>query len=86
MSSTRQFSKLLAENRASVAPAVFNPLTARLAQDAGFEMLYLGGGTIGYLECCLEANLNITELAHAGIEIRAACDLLLAIERATVER
>ena len=82
MSSTRQFRKLLAENRAFVAPAVFNPLTARLAQDAGFEMLYLGGGTIGYLKCCLEANLNITELAQAGVEIRAACDLPLILDGA----
>jgi methylisocitrate lyase len=51
MSTTQAFRDLLAEERAYVAPAVFNPLTAKLAQAAGSEMLYLGGGTIGYLKC-----------------------------------
>ncbi len=74
--------ELLAGTRGNVAPAVFNPLSAKLAQAAGFEMLYLGGGTLGYLKCCLEANLNITELAQAGIEIRAACDLPLILDAA----
>ena len=74
MSGTRQFRKPLAESRGFVAPAVFKPLTARRAQDAGFEMLYLGGGTIGHLKRCLEANLNVTELAQAGIEIPAAVE------------
>jgi 2-methylisocitrate lyase-like PEP mutase family enzyme len=82
MYATQVLRKLLDQRRAFVAPAVFNPLTARLAQAAGFEMLYLGGGTIGYLKCCLEANLNITELCQAGIEIRAACNLPLILDGA----
>jgi methylisocitrate lyase len=73
---------LLAGNRALIAPAVFNPLSAKLAAAAGFEVLYLGGGTIGYLNCCLEANLNITQLCQAGIDIRAACDLPLILDGA----
>ena len=73
---------LIAEERARVAPAVFNPLSAKLAQAAGFDVLYLGGGTIGYLKCCLEANLNITELCQAGIEIRSVCDLPLILDAA----
>ena len=82
MSTTQGFRNLLAQQRAYVAPAVFNPLSAKLAQAAGFEMLYLGGGTIGYLKCCLEANLNITELCQAGIEIRAECDLPMILDGA----
>jgi methylisocitrate lyase len=61
---------------------VFNPLSAKLAAAAGFDMLYLGGGTIGYLKCCLEANLGITELCQAGIEIRSVCDLPLILDAA----
>src|SRR5690606_10184781 len=49
---------------------------------AGFQVLYLGGGTLGYLKCSLEASLNITELAQAGIEIRAVCDLPLILDAA----
>lgn len=82
MNATRRLRALVAGPRALVAPAVFNPLSAKLAQAAGFEVLYLGGGTLGYLKCCLEANLNLTELAQAGIEIRAACELPLILDAA----
>lgn len=74
--------QLLSERRAHVAPAVFSPLSALLADQAGFSMLYLGGGTLGYLKCCLEANLNITELCQAGIEIRAVTDKPLILDAA----
>ncbi len=82
MSAAKKLRTLLAGNRALVTPAVFNPLSAKLAEAAGFEVLYLGGGTIGYLNCCLEANLNITQLCQAGIEIRAASDLPLILDGA----
>jgi methylisocitrate lyase len=82
MSAAKTLRKLLAGNRALVAPAVFNPLSAKLAEAAGFEVLYLGGGTIGYLNCCLEANLNITQLCQAGVDIRAACSLPLILDGA----
>ncbi len=82
MSAARTFRNLLAGNRALIAPAVFNPLSAKLAEAAGFEVLYLGGGTIGYLNCCLEANLNITQLCQAGIDIRATCSLPLILDGA----
>lgn len=74
--------ELLDQKHAHVAPAVFNPLSAKLAEQAGFSMLYLGGGTLGYLKCCLEANLNITELCQAGIEIRAVTQLPLILDAA----
>jgi 2-methylisocitrate lyase-like PEP mutase family enzyme len=45
-------------------------------------VLYLGGGTVGYLNCCLEANLNITQLAQLGVDIRAVCDLPLILDGA----
>jgi methylisocitrate lyase len=45
-------------------------------------MLYLGGGTLGYVKCGLEANLDITELVQAGIEIRAVTGLPLILDAA----
>lgn len=74
--------ELIQKEKAYLAPAVFNPLCAKIAQAAGFEMLYLGGGTLGYVKCGLEANLNITELTQAGIEIRAVSDLPLILDAA----
>lgn len=74
--------ELLTHDHAHVAPAVFNPLSAMIADQAGFRVLYLGGGTLGYLKCCLEANLNITELCHVGLEIRAVTDKPLILDAA----
>lgn len=82
MTAAKTFRNLLAGNRALIAPAVFNPLSAKLAEAAGFEVLYLGGGTMGYLNCYLEANLNITQLCQAAIDIRSACGLPLILDAA----
>jgi methylisocitrate lyase len=81
-SPARRLRELLTLRKAHVAPAVFNPLSALLADQAGFPVLYLGGGTLGYLKCGLEANLNITELCQAGIEIRAVSDKPLILDGA----
>ena len=81
MSSTRHFRSLIAENRAFVAPAVFNPLTAKLAQDAGFEMLppfmfsLPGHGAE-------VAGLKLAELAALGFRIFASSISALAFHRA----
>ncbi len=64
------------------APLVLNPMMARLAAGAGFPALYLGGGSMGYLTCFTEANLSLTEMVHAGLDIRAACDLPLILDAA----
>ena len=76
------FRDLLATDKAYLAPAVFNPLTAKLAERAGSEVLYLGGGALGYVKCCLEANLNLTEVVQAGVEIRAVTRLPLILDAA----
>jgi 2-methylisocitrate lyase-like PEP mutase family enzyme len=57
------------------APLVLNPLMAKLAEKAGFEAVYLGGGGLGYQKVFLEANLSLTEVAHAGLEISSATSL-----------
>lgn len=77
-----KFREMLTGKRAYLAPAVFNPLSAKIAQAAGFEVLYLSAGALGYVKCCLEANLSLTELVQAGIDIRAACGLPLILDGA----
>ena len=74
------FRDLLGRKTAFLAPAVFNPLSARLAEQAGFKVLYLGGGLLGYVKTVLEANLGLTEMVQAGVEIRAACNLPLILD------
>ena len=60
------FRELLAGKRAYLAPAVFNPLSAKIAAAAGFEVLYLSAGVLGYAKCSLEANMNLTEQEAAA--------------------
>lgn len=76
------FREMLAERRTRLAPAVFNPLAAKLARAAGFEVLYLSAGVLGYAKCNLEANMSLTELVQAGVEMRAASALPLILDGA----
>ena len=64
------------------APLVLNPLMAKLAEQAGFRALYLGGGSMGYLNCFTEANLSLTEMARHALDIRTACALPLILDGA----
>lgn len=64
------------------APLVLNPLMARMAETAGFPAGYLGGGSTGYLKVSLEANLNVTEMCQAALDIRAVSSLPLILDGA----
>lgn len=73
---------MLANSDPVVAPLVLDPLAARLAEDAGFRALYLGGGALGFLKCVTEANLTLTEMVQLGLEIRSVCALPLILDGA----
>lgn len=72
-----KFREILSGNRAYLAPAVFNPLYAKLVEQGGFQMPYLSGGALGYIKCHLEANLSLPDVVQTGIEILAVCELPL---------
>ncbi|MDB5932316.1 MAG: Carboxyvinyl-carboxyphosphonate phosphorylmutase [Polaromonas sp.] len=74
--------ELIARPVPVVVPLVLDPISAKIAGGAGFEALYLGGGTLGYVKTCTEANLTLTQMAQTGLEIRAACDLPLILDAA----
>jgi 2-methylisocitrate lyase-like PEP mutase family enzyme len=63
------------------APLVLNPLMARMVEAAGFGAGYLGGGAT-YLKTSLEANLNLTEMCQAALDIRAISSLPLILDGA----
>jgi len=65
-----------------LAPLVLDPLMAKLAEQAGFEALYLGGGAMGYAKVVLEANLSLTQMAHAGLEIASVTPLPMILDGA----
>jgi methylisocitrate lyase len=64
------------------APLVLNPLMARMVEAAGFPAGYLGGGSTGYQKVALEANLNLTEMCQAALDIRAVSSLPLIFDGA----
>src|SRR2546425_1033473 len=64
------------------APLVLNPLMAKLVEAAGFPAGYLGGGATGYQKVALEANLNLTEMCQAALDIRAVSSLPLILDAA----
>lgn len=81
-SASARLRALLARPVPTVVPLVLDPISAKLAQGSGFEALYLGGGTLGYVKTCTEANLNLTQMSQTGLEIRAASDLPLILDAA----
>lgn len=74
--------RMIAEGPAVLAPFVLNPMMARMAERAGFRALYLGGGGAGYAGVFTEANLSVTEMVQAGLDIGAACRLPLILDGA----
>jgi len=64
------------------APLVLNPLMARMVEAAGFPAGYLGGGATGYQKVALEANLNVTEMCQAALDIGAVTSLPLILDGA----
>lgn len=82
MTDRSAFRRRLGSGEPVLAPLVLDPLMARLAADAGFEALYLGGGAMGYARAVLEANLSLTEMAHAGLQVTSTCALPLLLDGA----
>jgi 2-methylisocitrate lyase-like PEP mutase family enzyme len=72
--------ELIAREPPTVAPLVLDPLSAKLAERAGFDAMYLGGGTLGYVTTATEANLSLTQITQTALEIRAASRLPLILD------
>jgi 2-methylisocitrate lyase-like PEP mutase family enzyme len=77
-----EFRDLIAGPEPVFAPLVINPISALLAEQAGFRALYLGGGSMGYVKCGTEAQLSLTEMAQAALDIRTVCRLPLILDGA----
>lgn len=67
--STRRLRALLASEEPVVAPGVYDPLTARLAEMNGFNAVYVGGWTTGAHTCATEPLLTLTEQLYVAERI-----------------
>ncbi|RYY17988.1 MAG: isocitrate lyase/PEP mutase family protein [Alphaproteobacteria bacterium] len=73
---------LLQKSGTTIAPLVLNAMMARLAEQAGFAALYLGGGAMGYLTTVTEANLSLPDMVQAGLGITSVSSLPLILDGA----
>ncbi len=76
----QKLKELVRGNELIVAPVALNPIMARLAEEAGFKVVYLSGGSLGWLKCVTEANLSLPELAEVAVDMRAACKLPIVLD------
>src|SRR5262249_35356515 len=67
-------------NELIVAPVALNPIMARLAEEAGFQAVYLSGGSVGWLKCVTEANLGLAELTQVVLDMRTVCRLPVVLD------
>lgn len=71
---------LIARPLPSTIPLALDPLSAKLAEEAGFEGLYLGGGTLGYLTTSTEAALPLSTICDVAVSMRAASNLPIILD------
>jgi 2-methylisocitrate lyase-like PEP mutase family enzyme len=64
MNSTETFKQRLQRPEAVLAPGVYDPLTALVAERAGFEALYLSGGAVAYTQLA-RGDLGLTTASEA---------------------
>ncbi len=74
------FRELMNGDELIVAPCALNPIMARIAEQAGFQALYMSGGSLGWLKCVTEANLTLPELAEVAVDMRAVCKLPIILD------
>jgi methylisocitrate lyase len=80
---TTRLRGLLARPGMIVAPACFDPLTARIAAGLGFEALALGGYALGSATAISEPLMTLTEVADAARRITAVVNVPLIVDAAT---
>ncbi len=66
-----------------VAPACYDPLSARIAQEVGFECVALGGYALGAQSVVTEPLLTMSEFVEATRRIVAAVDVPLLVDACT---
>ena len=80
---TTRFRELVARPGMIVAPACFDPLTARIAAATGFECIALGGYTLGAASAISEPLMTMTEVVDAARRITSCVNVPLIVDAAT---
>lgn len=81
----QEFKQKVSEGRAILLPGVANPLAARVAQDIGFQALYVTGAGVSNTELGLPdiGFLNLSDMAQSVERIAGVVDLPLVVDADT---
>ncbi len=79
-SAARRLRELLARPGIIHAPTCYDPLTARIAEEAGFECLSLGGYAMGTHLATSEPLLGLGEVARIVRDIARTCHLPIIVD------
>ncbi len=82
-SMTTRLRRLVSQPGLIVAPACFDPLTARIAASVGFECIALGGYAYGAASAISEPLLTMAEVVEAARRITSVVDVPLIVDAAT---
>ena len=74
MQARRKLRDAIASAEVVFAPLALDALTARIAERAGFDAVYVSGGALGYAHGVSEALLSLSELADTTRHVVAGCD------------
>ena len=73
MTSRRKLKRLLARRQLLIAPGVFDGLSARLVEEAGFEAIYLSGGAVARSMGVPDIGLvTMSEVIERAVQVVAA--------------
>jgi len=76
----RRLATRVASRELTSVPLCLDPLTARLAEQLGFQAGYVSGGALGFALAVSEALLSVDELAAATRAIVRRCDLPIIVD------
>ena len=76
----RQFRQILSEPGIEIQPSVFDPLSARIAEQSGFRLLCLGGYAMGAHTAITEPLMSLEEVAQITRGVSQVSGLPLMVD------
>jgi methylisocitrate lyase len=80
MNKRQRFRAMLAEPGLEIQPAIFDPLTAKLAERCGFRLITLGGYAMGAHTAITEPLMSLEEVAQITRSVSLVSNLPLMVD------
>ncbi len=80
METRKKFRRMLSEPGIEILPAVYDPLSAKLAEKCGFNLLALGGYAMGAHTAITEPLMSLEEVAQITRQVSLVSNLPLMVD------